>query len=276
MRAADLVGRVIWKLNCRADAVEPELFAEMRDAGLFLVYMGLESGSDAGLETLNKGVDVRQNLAAVRVLKQLGLTFEFGFMLFDPSTTFASVRENIAFLREIVGDGSNAAVFCRMLPYDGTPIKVTLAQEGRLRGDVCDPDYDFLDLRLNALYDELSELVHVAGWIHGHRSLSPKINWAWNELAVLDRLFPALQGRQTYERSLRAITRASNELLFRLVLDLTMAHETGKSHRWTPERLAGPCDRLLERLAESRDGFVTRNQAALLRTLENQGLAVPA
>lgn len=276
MRAADLVGRVIWKLNCRADAVEPELFAEMRDAGLFLVYMGLESGSDAGLETLNKGVDVRQNLAAVRVLKQLGMTFEFGFMLFDPSTTFASVRENIAFLREIVGDGSNAAVFCRMLPYDGTPIKVTLAQEGRLRGDVCDPDYDFLDLRLNALYDELSELVHVAGWIHGHRALSPKINWAWSELAVLDRLFPALQGRQTYERALRAITRASNELLFRLVLDLTMAHETGKSHRWTPERLAGPCDRLLERLAASRDGFVTRNQAALLRTLENQGLAVPA
>jgi radical SAM superfamily enzyme YgiQ (UPF0313 family) len=84
----------------------------MRDAGLFLVYMGLESGSEQGLETLAKGVDVQQNLAAVRVLKELGLTFEFGFMLFDPSTTFASIRDNIAFLRAIVGDGSNAAVFC--------------------------------------------------------------------------------------------------------------------------------------------------------------------
>ena len=274
--AADLVGRVIWKLNCRADAVEPELFAEMRDAGLFLVYMGLESGSEAGLETLAKGVDVQQNLAAVRVLKALGLTFEFGFMLFDPSTTFASIRDNIAFLRTIVGDGSNAAVFCRMLPYDGTPIKVTLAREGRLRGDVCDPDYDFLDLRINALYDELSELVHVAGWIHGHRALSPKINWAWNELAVLDRLFPALHGRVAYERALRAITRASNELLFRLVLDITAAHESGGSHRWTDARLAGPCDRLLERLATARDGFVARNQAVLLQTLRAQGLAVAA
>jgi anaerobic magnesium-protoporphyrin IX monomethyl ester cyclase len=276
MRAADLVGRVLWKLNCRADAVEPELFAEMRDAGLFLVYMGLESGSEQGLETLAKGVDVGQNLAAVRVLKELGLTFEFGFMLFDPSTTFDSIRDNIAFLRAIVGDGSNAAVFCRMLPYDGTPIKVTLAQQGRLRGDVCDPDYDFLDLRVNALYDELSELVHVAGWIHGHRALSPKINWAWNELAVLDRLFPALQGRAAYERTLRAITRASNELLFRLVLDITAAHESGGSHRWTAGRLAAPCDRLLERLAAARDGFVARNQAVLLQTLQAQGLAVAA
>lgn len=273
---ADLVGRVIWKLNCRADAVEPELFAEMRDAGLYLVYMGLESGSEDGLDTLNKGVEVAQNLAAVRMLKELGLTFEFGFMMFDPSTTFESIRANVGFLEAIVGDGSNAAVFCRMLPYDGTPIKESLAREGRLRGDVCDPDYDFLDPRINALYEDLNDLVYVAGWIHGHRALSPKINWAWNELAVLDRLFPDLRGRARYEQTLRAITRASNDLLFRLVLDLAAAHEAGRSHRWNEERLAAPCDRLLERLAVARDGFVARNQTVLLRTIENQRLAVAA
>jgi anaerobic magnesium-protoporphyrin IX monomethyl ester cyclase len=196
--------------------------------------------------------------------------------MFDPSTTFASIRENLAFLKTIVGDGSNAAVFCRMLPYDGTPIKETLAQAGRLRGDVCDPDYDFLDLRVNALYDELSELVHVAGWIHGHRALSPKINWAWNELAVMDRLFCTLDGRARYEQSLRAITRASNDLLFRLVNDLTTAHETGRTHRWTEALLAEPCDALLERLAKARDKFVTRNQDALLRTLRDQRSAIAA
>jgi|OpeIllAssembly_1097287.scaffolds.fasta_scaffold02700_5 radical SAM superfamily enzyme YgiQ (UPF0313 family) len=273
---ASLVGRVIWKLNCRADAVEPELFAEMRDAGLYLVYMGLESGSEDGLDTLNKGVEVAQNLAAVRTLKELGLTFEFGFMMFDPSTTFESIRANVDFLKAIVGDGSNAAVFCRMLPYDGTPIKESLAREGRLRGDVCDPDYDFLDARVNPLYEEMNELVHVAGWIHGHRALSPKINWAWNELAVLDRLFPNLQGRVRYEQTLRAITRASNDLLFRLVLDLTTTHEKGRSHRWSEARLAAPCDRLLERLAAARDGFVGRNQTLLLRKIESQRLAVAA
>lgn len=276
LRRADLVGRIIWKLNCRADAVEPELFAEMRDAGLYLVYMGLESGSEAGLDTLNKGIEVAQNVAAVRTLKALGLTFEFGFMMFDPSTTFDSIRDNVAFLREIVGDGSAAAVFCRMLPYDGTPIKTTLAQQGRLRGDVCNPDYDFLDVHVNDLYDDLSHLVHVAGWIHGHRALSPKINWAWNELAVLDRLFGGLQGRTRYEQSLRAITRASNDLLLRLVLDITGAHEAGRAHRWTEARLATPCDGLLVRLAAARDAFVARNQAALLRTLQAQGLAIAA
>jgi hypothetical protein len=40
--------------------------------------------------------------------------------------------------------------------------------------------------------------------------------------------------------------------------------------------LAAPCDRLLERLAAARDGFVGRNQTLLLRKIESQRLAVAA
>ena len=276
LHRAELPGKVVWKINCRADAVEPELFAEMRDAGLYLVYMGLESGSEEGLDTLNKGVEVAQNLEAVAMLKQLGLMFEFGFMMFDPSTSFQSIRDNVAFLEHIVGDGSAAAVFCRMLPYDGTPIKTTLAEQGRLKGDVCDPDYTFLDDRIGVLYLDINRLVHVAGWIHGHRALSPKINWAWNELAVMKRLFSGVRGAARYEQSLRAITRASNELLFRLVRDAARSHESGAPLTWTESALAPPCDRLLERLAAARDGFVLKNQAVLMQTLERQGLLATA
>ena len=83
-----------------------------------------------GLRTLHKEITVEENLAAVRVLKSLGIRFEFGFMLLDPSSTFASVRANVGFLRDIVGDGSASAQFCKMLPYDGTPIK---DDAGRIR-----------------------------------------------------------------------------------------------------------------------------------------------
>jgi len=30
-----LPGRIIWKINCRADAVDPELFPELRIVGLY-------------------------------------------------------------------------------------------------------------------------------------------------------------------------------------------------------------------------------------------------
>ena len=94
LRKAGLPGNAIWKMNCRADAVDEQLFTEMRDAGLYLVYMGLESGDEDGLKALDKGITVEQNLAAVATLKRVGLVFEFGFMLFDPSSSFGSVRAN--------------------------------------------------------------------------------------------------------------------------------------------------------------------------------------
>src|SRR6516162_3318459 len=87
-----LPGRVAWKINCRADAVEPQLFTEMREAGLYMVYMGLESGTEEGLKTLHKQISVEQNIRAVEILKQIGALFEYGFMLLDPSSTFDSVR----------------------------------------------------------------------------------------------------------------------------------------------------------------------------------------
>jgi radical SAM superfamily enzyme YgiQ (UPF0313 family) len=265
-----LPGRIIWKMNCRADVVEPELFAAMRDAGLYLVYMGLESGSEDGLETLHKQISVKQNLRAVEILKGLRLMFEFGFMLFDPSTTFESVRENVRFLRQIVGDGSNAAVFCRMIPYDGTPIKETLARQGRLRGDVCNPDYDFLDQRVSDYYYALKRIVDVTGWIHGHRALSPSINFAWNEVAILDRLFPTLPDIETYRKVLRDITQSSNELLFRVVEDLCDAYAHGTPHSWTATALQDQCAHFLDQLVTERNRFIAHHQRVLMDVLEHR------
>jgi radical SAM superfamily enzyme YgiQ (UPF0313 family) len=48
LERSGLSQKVIWKMNCRADAVDRDLFIRMRDAGLYLVYMGLESGSEQG------------------------------------------------------------------------------------------------------------------------------------------------------------------------------------------------------------------------------------
>ena len=104
--------------------------------------------------------------------------FSYGFMLFDPSSTFESVRENIAFLRAIVGDGSAPAVFSRMLPYGGTPIRDQLAQEGRLRGDLTHPDYD---LPRPASQRLLSAAPRGVAAVDSQRGLSNDLSYAWDE-----------------------------------------------------------------------------------------------
>jgi radical SAM superfamily enzyme YgiQ (UPF0313 family) len=271
MHKADLPGKVIWKINCRADAVDEELMQEMQQAGLYLVYMGLESGDGQGLKTLGKGISVEQNLEAVGILKRLGMVFEFGFMMLDPSSSFASIRKNVDFLRAISGDGSVAAVFCRMIPYDGTPIKDTLAAEGRLKGDICDPDYEFLDPRLDGFYEEMNEIMHLSGWIHGHDSLSPTLNWAWNEVAILEGLFPALKGMADYRQNLAALTARSNEAVLDAVLEMADAHEAGRASRVRASDMALLSAELGQKLAGTRDGFIRAHQGLLVEALRRGG-----
>lgn len=265
-----LPGRVIWKINCRADAVDPALFAEMRDAGLFMVYMGLESGSEEGLNTLHKQITVEQNLRAVATLKQLEIMFEFGFMLFDPSTTFESVEKNLEFLRTIVGDGAAPATFCRMIPYDGTPIKDQLASAGRLKGDICHPDYDFLDPRVDRFFHALNEMVHVSGWIHGIGALTVQLQYVKGEVAAMAALFPPLDGFSVYRETVRSITASANGVLFQILDDVLANYRDGRPHRWTPARVKESCVNFQETLLTERNAFVSRNQQTLMHALETE------
>jgi anaerobic magnesium-protoporphyrin IX monomethyl ester cyclase len=271
LERSGLSQKVIWKMNCRADAVDRELFIRMRDAGLYLVYMGLESGSEQGLETLHKQITVEQNLRAVSILKSIGLMFEYGFMLLDPSSTFESIRENINFLRTILADGCLPVTFCRMLPYDGTPIKDELVRTGRIRGDVCNPDYDFLDPRIGEFYEALTELVSLSGWIHGLKAVTSQLGWAWHEVATVERLFPVLPGMEEYKETLRDITKRSNDLLLRVVEDLSYQFSDNKPAQWTPADVEAAREHFLEELLRERNAFVYSNEDILIDTLQRDG-----
>ncbi len=255
-----LAESAIWKISCRAEYVEPELFLKMREAGLFLVYMGIESGVESGLEILFKQMTIAGNVSAVETLKALDIVISYGFMLFDPSSTFESVRGNIAFLRRIVGDGAAPAVFSRMLPYGGTPIRDQLAKEGRLRGDLTRPDYVFLDERLDVYYRLLYAALRP--WIH-NRGLANELSYAADELGTFDRLTPGLFGATGYRKALAKLTAEANERLFRFVEETSLAFEGGDVAALAPEPVADYCERTRQALADLRNEFVAANLGPL-------------
>ena len=264
MYEAGLVDRVLWKISCRAEYVERELFAKLRDAGLFLVYMGIESGTEQGLEVLNKEMTVEENLQAIDTLKELGIQVSYGFMLFDPTSTFESIRENLGFLRQMVGDGRAAATFSRMLPYGGTPIRDSLKREGRLRGDLTHPDYDFLDLRLNEYHRLL--MPSVRPWIY-KKGLSYQLNYAWDELETIGRLARGVEGAEEYRSALRSLTAESNDRLFRHVAESLDAFELGDRSKLDPKAAQSYCADGSRRLLELRNRFVATNLDLLMETV---------
>src|SRR5262245_8963458 len=151
--AEGLAGKMAFKISCRSDEIHEDVIERLIAGGLTHVYMGVESGDEDGLINMSKRLKPEAHMRAGRILKSFGLSFDFGFMLVDPYSSFRSIRQNVTFLEEFIGDGWTVAPFCRMLPYAGTPIKRRLESEGRLLGTSFDPDYRFLDPKLDLFYD---------------------------------------------------------------------------------------------------------------------------
>lgn len=145
-------GKLAFKISCRSDEIHEDVIERLIAGGLTHVYMGVESGDEEGLINMSKRLKPEAHLRAGRILKKFDLSFDFGFMLVDPFSTFRSIRQNVRFLEEFIGDGWTVAPFCRMLPYAGTPIKRRLEAEGRLLGTAFEPDYKFLDPKLDLFY----------------------------------------------------------------------------------------------------------------------------
>jgi hypothetical protein len=162
-----------------------------------------------------------------------------------------------------------------MLPYDGTPIKDELVRTGRLKGDVCNPDYDFLDPRLTDFYEGLTNMISLRGWIHGLEAVTVQLSTAWHEVAVMQRLFPKLPGMRQYKMKLSAITKRSNSLLLDVVEDLTYVYSDRREIKWKPEEVEASRQQVLDDLIAQRDEFVLANEELLLATLQREGVPIP-
>jgi radical SAM superfamily enzyme YgiQ (UPF0313 family) len=201
---SDLRGRIGLKISCRSDEVREDVLRELRDAGgLTHVYLGVESGDADGLRHLNKQLDPETHLRAGEILRRLDLSFDFGFMLLEPYSRIAEVRRNVEFLARFVGDGWSVATFCRTLPYAGTPLKDRLEREGRLLGTPFDPDYRFLDPRLDHFYDWMLRTFRRRNFTN--EGLSHYLRALQFELHLRVGRPPATESERAYGRQLTSI-----------------------------------------------------------------------
>jgi hypothetical protein len=199
---------VMWKINCRPDEVRADTFARMQAHGLFLVYLGIESGTDEGLRLMDKRMTAETSLGAVACLGELGVAFDYGFMLFDPASTFDTVSRNLDFLDALVGDGASPVTFCKMLPYAGTRVEQQLLAEGRLVGAVGVEDYHFHDPGLDVLYRMMAQAF--GDWIGDHAGLLNLARWVRYHLMVHRRYAPSSTGFERLAATARTIIADSN------------------------------------------------------------------
>lgn len=103
-RAEQIAKRLIEKkikmrftIECRADDIMPDSMALLKKAGLYKVFVGIESGSQDVLNRYNKGISVEQNHQAIKTLNDLHILCHPGHILFDPLTTRKELEDTVSF-----------------------------------------------------------------------------------------------------------------------------------------------------------------------------------
>jgi radical SAM superfamily enzyme YgiQ (UPF0313 family) len=146
--------RLSFSISCRANDVDSDTFAGLKQAGLGCVFLGVESGVQKGLDLFNKGITVKENEQALGTLRRLGLRVRVGFIFFFPQMVLQDVVENLNFLERIIHWGAepDSGGFNALQVYHGTPIQRMLAESGLLRGNYRAYEYEFSDPDVALLY----------------------------------------------------------------------------------------------------------------------------
>jgi len=224
LKRTGLSNKIIWKINCRADDVEEESFSFMKEHGLYLVFLGLEDGTDTGLKKLNKQSTVTKNVEGLNILRKLDIGFDYGFMLFQPDTTFRSLNENLQFLRQVCGDGYTPVTFLKLMPLYDTRIEKELASAGRLciRDGV--GDYDFEEAPMNLYYDFVTDCF--SEWLRYPEGVENISKWARNYLLVYDHYYNQPPEVIKMQKKIRKIISDSNLFLLDTMKELSYIFES--------------------------------------------------
>jgi len=97
-------------------------------------------------------------------------------MLFQPDSTFDSLRKNLNFLRLICEDGYMPVLFVKMRPYSETKIEKELRKASRIKGLPGFLDYDFIDKSLNDFHNFIFSSFDT--WLNSREGLLYNSEWA--------------------------------------------------------------------------------------------------
>jgi hopanoid biosynthesis associated radical SAM protein HpnJ len=122
---------ISWTINARANC-DYETLKVMREAGLRHVVVGYESGNDAILKNIKKGVSTEQALRFTRDCQKLGLSIHGAFIMGLPGESRETIAETIEFAKRLDLNSIQASIAS---PYPGTEFYDLCKDKGWIASD---------------------------------------------------------------------------------------------------------------------------------------------
>ncbi|MFH1996339.1 MAG: radical SAM protein [Candidatus Omnitrophota bacterium] len=129
LRALDLDISIAVPNGVRMDTLDEELLSLMKDAGLYMISLGIESGSDRILRLMKKSITTARIRERVKMIHDAGIDVAGFFILGFPGDTVWSMLKTMAFSLELDLDRAN---FFTYLPFPGTESYDELQKKGEL------------------------------------------------------------------------------------------------------------------------------------------------
>lgn len=135
---------IAWGCFSTVDAMSFELAKRMKEAGCFTIFLGLESGSERMLKSMNKSYkSVKQARQVVSDVRKAGIQAVGSFIFGVPGETEETIKETIDFALDL--PLNYAAVF-PVVPFPGSEV-FQYAKEKKILPDVIEDWSNFEALR---------------------------------------------------------------------------------------------------------------------------------
>ena len=125
-----------WAIMARGDLMDREILETLKDAGLFSLKYGIESGSQDLLDRACKDLDLEKVREAVNITSELGIKCHLTFMLGLPGETLETARQTINLAKEL---NPHTLQFSIATPLPGSRFYEMARDEGHIES------YDFDD-----------------------------------------------------------------------------------------------------------------------------------
>lgn len=123
-------------LNLRTDIVDECSIKGLKQlllVGLDRIFLGIESGNDDDLRLYGKAYDVQNNSKCINLMYSENVPFDYGFIMFNPYSTYKSLKQNIDFIKDNKLYPYMEKITSALFIQSGAPIVKKLNNDGLLK-----------------------------------------------------------------------------------------------------------------------------------------------
>ncbi len=119
----------LWIEQARIDSANRGLYQKMRDAGVKIIYFGIESGNQDVLDYYNKRITIQQIRNAIRLSKEMGFFISASFILGAPIETKEHIENTKKFVKSLLINHVSFYSFAYLI---GSPLWEEAVKKGQI------------------------------------------------------------------------------------------------------------------------------------------------